>query len=135
VAAAAMPLTLIRAEVTQRDSATSAQLGMQIARLSAAQTVTIAVLGTSILKQDPGDANTVAQLGTSLSGTVGTTAGTLGEVPLEEGWNTLQGFFWTPIPEERITVPGGGIVVLQPTGTVPAGVYNAVLVFAEGVTG
>lgn len=135
VAAAAMPITIIRAQVTQRDSATSAQLGWQLARLSAAATVTIAVLGTDILKADPGDANSVVQLGTSLTGYSASTAGTQGEIPFAEGWNTLSGAYWTALPEERITVPGGGIFGLFLTGTVPAGVYEAVIVYAEGITG
>lgn len=134
-AAAALPLTIMRAWITQRDSATSAQLGAQIARKTAAATVTAGVLGTNIFKLDPGDANSAVQLGTALTGHTATTAGTDGEIPVDEGWNTLSGFFWTPIPEERITVPGGGLIALKLTGTVPAGVYSCGIVFAEGLSG
>lgn len=130
-----MPLTLIRAWITQRDSATSAQLGVQLARMSAAATVTAAVLGTNVLKADPADANSAVQLGTALTGHTATTAGTQGEIPLAEGFNTLNGWFWTPVPEERITVPAAGLIALTLHGTVPAGVYESGIVFAEGVTG
>lgn len=124
----------MRAQVTQRDSATSAQLGAQLCRMSAAATVTAAV-AADFVKQDTGDAAISAQLGTSLSGYSASTAGTQGDVDHEEGWNTLNGFFWTPVPEERITIPGGGIFALFLTGTVPSGVYIAELVLAESVTG
>lgn len=132
-AGATMPLTLIDAQITQRDSATSAQLGAQIARMSAAATVTAAALGTHITKADPADSNPAVQLGTALSGHTATTAGTQGDVPVEEGWNTLNGFFYVPVPEKRITIPAAGIIALFLTGTVPAGVYVALMNFSEGI--
>lgn len=134
-AGAAMPFTLIDAQVTQRDSATGAQLGVQIARLSAAQTVTAAVLGTHIFKNDPADANPALQLGTALTGITGTTAGTLTDIPVDEGWYTLSGDFVVPIPEKRLTVPSAGLIALILTGTVPAGVFTALMTIAEGITG
>lgn len=134
VPAAAIPLVVMRAQVTQNGSATSAQLGAQLCRMSAAATVTAAVAG-DFVKLDPGDAAISAQVGTSLSGYNASTAGTQGDILHEEGWNTLNGFFWTPVPEERITIPGGGIFALFLQGTVPAGTYICELVLAESLTG
>jgi hypothetical protein len=134
-AGAAMPLTLIDGQITQRDSASSAQLGVQLARMTAAATVTAGVLATNVPRMDPADSQPAIQLGTALSGTTATTAGTQGDLLIEEGWNTLNGWFYVPVPEKRITIPSAGIVALFLTGTVPAGVYQAMLSFAEGVTG
>src|SRR6476469_4979990 len=135
LAGTAMPFTILGAKVTQRDSATGAELGVQIIRLSAAQTVTLGVIGTHIFKADPADANPALQLSTSGTGVVGTTAGTPTDIPFEEGWYTLSGDFYVPIPESRLTVPAAGLVALQLVGTVPAGVYTATLEIAEGMSG
>lgn len=135
LAGATQPLVLIDAQITQRDSATSAQLGVQLARMSAAATVTAMVLATHIPRMSLGDSQPLVQLGTSGTGHTGSTAGTQSDLLLEEGWNTLSGWFYMPVPEKRITVPAAGLVALILTGTVPAGVYTAAITFAEDITG
>jgi predicted secreted protein len=62
------------------------------------------------------------------------TAGTDGEIIVEEGSNILNGWYYEPQPELRPTVPGGGIIALKLataiTGTVQVGIQ-----FAEGLSG
>lgn len=135
LAGATQPVVLIDAQITQRDSATSAQLGVQLARLSAAATVTAGVLATNVPRMSLGDSQPAVQLSTSGTGHTATTAGTQSEILVEEGFNTLNGWFYVPVPEKRITIPAAGLVALFLTGTVPAGVYTAMLSFAEDITG
>lgn len=134
VAGAAMPIIIMKVWVTQRLSATSTQVGVQLRRKTAAATVTAAVLNTDIRRLDPGDSGSVVQLGTALSGYTATAEGTDGEILAEEGFNILNGWYYEPQPELRPTVPGGGIVALKLpsaiTGTVQFGI-----VYAEGLSG
>lgn len=135
LAGATQPLVIIDAQITQRDSATSAQLGVQLARMSAAATVTAMVLATHIPRMSLGDSQPAVQLSTSGTGHTASTAGTQSDLLLEEGWNTLNGWFYMPVPEKRITIPSAGLVGLFLTGTVPAGQYIAMITFAEDITG
>jgi hypothetical protein len=131
-AGTAMPFVVIRAWVTQRSSVTSTQIGAEVVRKTAAATVTAAV-AADFKKVDPGDAAASVQLGAALSGHTATVEGTDGDAMDIQGVNILNGYYYTPVPEERETVPGGGLVALKLLTAPPAGTYQAGLVIREGV--
>jgi hypothetical protein len=131
VAAAAMPIRLLSASVTQSSSTTSAQIDVKLLRKTAAATVTAAALNTDIRRYDPGDAGSVVQLGTSLTGYLATAEGTDGEVWDEQGINVLNGYYWEPQPERTGNTPGAGIVALK-LGTAFTGTLIAEISFQEG---
>lgn len=132
-AGAAMPITLMKATVSQRNSITSTAFGAYVVRKSAAATVTAAV-AADIRKLDPGDSASVVQLGTALTGYAATVEGTDGDILWREGDNILNGYYQEPQPELRITVPGGGIVGLKLSQSL-TGIFSCKFVFAEGMSG
>jgi hypothetical protein len=131
VAAAAMPIRLLSASVTQSSSTTSAQIDVKLLRKTAAATVTAAALNTDIRRYDQGDAGSVVQLGTALSGFLATAEGTDGEVLDEQGVNVLNGYYWEPQPERTANTAGGGIVALK-LGTAFTGTLVAEISYQEG---
>ena len=131
VPAAAIPVRVLQASVTQSSSTTSTQLEAKLLRKTAAATVTAAVANTDIRRLDPGDAATTAQLGTALSGYLATVEGTDGEILDDQGTNTLNGYYFEPQPERTPTVPGGGIIALK-LGASFTGTVIAQLTVAEG---
>jgi hypothetical protein len=124
-AGTAMPFQIIRAWVTQRTSTTSTQIGATVVRKTAAATVTAAVIA-DIKRTDPADATASVQLGTALSGYLATAEGTDGDQMDIQGVNILNGYYYTPLPEERERVAGGGLIAVKLltaiTGTVQAGI-------------
>lgn len=113
VPAAAIPVRVLQASVTQSSSTTSTQIEAKLLRKTAAATVTAAVANTDIRRLDPGDAATSAQLGTALSGYLATAEGTDGEILDDQGTNILNGYYFEPQPERAPTVPGSGIVAIK----------------------
>lgn len=104
---------IIRASLTQYGSTTSVQETISIVRKSVAATVTAAIAGTTLLFRDPNQATASLSLGTSATGVTGASEGTDGDVPLQEGFNVLNGWLYIPVPEERLYVPPGGIIALK----------------------
>lgn len=104
-APATKSVIITRAWVSQGSNTTSAQQRIQILRKSAAGTN----VGTATaVPTDAGD--------TAFGGTVRalcTVLGTLGVIPITDSFNWQNGWLWLPVPEERIVVPGGGIVGLH----------------------
>jgi hypothetical protein len=133
-AGTSMPLTIMRAKVTQRTSQTSTAVGAYLVRKTAAATVTAAVAG-DLRKKDPGDAATSVQLGTALTGYAASAEGTDGDIIEREGFNILNGWYYEPQPELRDTVPAGGIIGLKFSAAPPNGTYSVTIAFAEGITG
>lgn len=108
-AGATTPLELIRAQLSQRGSTTSAQERIAIVRKTVAATVTT----FTPLLLDPGDTAAQAVGGASATGTQASGEGTDGDFLVDEGFNVLNGWLWLPTPEERIWVPATGIIALK----------------------
>lgn len=95
---------VLRAWVTQTNSEVSTQEEVEMIRKSAAGT------GTSATPA-PTDGSDTAFGG---SARVNCTAeGTTGTRVWREGMNILSGWLYQPVPEERIVVPGSGILALR----------------------
>lgn len=98
-------IEIIRVWVTQASSTTSAQTSIQILR----KTVTAA--GLTVLTP------TQLTTGDTASGVTGghtaTGEGTDGEILHREGFNILNGCIYLPLPEERPTIPPGGMVAIK----------------------
>lgn len=103
---------IMRAELSQGSTPTSAQLAGALLRKTAAATVTLGVAGTTVLKQNPINPTTDASLGTSATGITASAEGTNGEIFAQAGFNDLNGWVWLPAQEERMAVPQAGIVGL-----------------------
>jgi hypothetical protein len=131
-AGTAMPLVVIRAWFTETGITAAGQIAAEVVRKTAAATVTAAVSG-DLKKVDPGDAAASVQLGTALSGYTGTAEGTDGDAMDIQGFDIRNGYYYTPVPEERETVPGGGIIALKLLSAPANGTYYAGIVFREGV--
>lgn len=119
---------LLRAWCSQSGSTTSAQQRIQICRKSAAATVTSftpLVLGGS--EQAAKSVGSTTGTGTNASG-----EGTDTDVIYADAFNVLNGWLWVPTPEERITVPAGGIIGLKfPAAPGSALTIEAGMIFAE----
>jgi len=94
-----------RAWVAQSSNTTSAQQRAQILRRSTASTN----VGTALT--NPLDAGDTAFGGTARA--LATVLGTAGAVLYADAFNWSNGWLWLPVPEERIIVPGGGILSLH----------------------
>lgn len=130
-AAAAISFEIIRVWVNQSTSTTSGQTAIQIVRKAAAATVTAAVIATNIRPLDPDDAASQVQVGTTATGFTATAEGTDGDIMVEEGFNILNGYLYLPLPEERITVKGGGLIAIKFPSAPPAATYKIGVMFAE----
>lgn len=97
---------LLRLEVSQTASTTSAMVRLQILRKSAAATVT----SYTPLLLDPGDGAAKSVGGTSATGITASGEGTDGDILKSATFNALSGYLWVPVPEERIIVPAAGII-------------------------
>lgn len=127
IKAATKQLEIIRVEVTQTSSTTSAQTQVQLLRLSSTCTVT----SFTPLLMDPAFAAATAVGGTSATGVNATAEGTAGDVLFRSGFNILNGFLWLPVPEERIKVPVGGFFGVKMPDAVTSGTYNVNVIFGE----
>lgn len=104
---------ILRAWVTQSSSTTSAQESIALLRKSAAATVTTAVLGTHLFKHDTDGPDPDLSLGTSATGFTASGEGTDDDEIWSQGFNTLIGALYLPVPEERIYIPPGGIIAMK----------------------
>jgi len=126
-AGASRPLKILRAWVTQSDSTTSTQTGIQLLRKTAAATVT----SYTPLLMRPNDPVANAAGSTSGTGITATAEGTDGDILIEEGFNILNGWLYLPIPEERIIVPVNGIIGLKFPVAPGSALYKAGIIFGE----
>lgn len=126
-AGAGGPLEILRAHVSQGLSETSTMEQINIVRKSAAATVTSA----TPLKFNPADQASLAVGGTAATGTQASAEGTDSDILISEGFNILNGWTWLPTPEERIFVPGGGIIALKFPVAPASFTVRAYIVFRE----
>jgi hypothetical protein len=110
VAAAAVPLQIIRAVIGQTSSTTSTQQPVQINRKSAAATVTAFTPNKNGPATDPA-ASAVG--GTSATGTNASAEGTDTTLLVQDVFNYLNGWLFLPTPKEYKFVDGGGIAGLK----------------------
>jgi hypothetical protein len=119
---------LLRVSVSQSGSTSSTMQRIQINRKSAAATVT----SFTSLAMRNGDSAADAVGGTSATGTNATVEGTDTNILIVDTFNILNGWLWVPVPEERITLPAGGIIGVKfPAAPGAALTVTASIVFAE----
>jgi len=117
---------IVRLEISQSLSTTSAQVRTQIVRKSAAATVT----SYTPLLMDGGDNAAKSVGGTAATGITASAEGTNTDILHSATWNALSGYLYLPVPEERIVIPAAGIIgVLFPAA--PTLTITAELVFEE----
>jgi len=126
-AGASSALELLRASITNTTVDASDSGSAEILRKTAAATVT----SFTPLLYDPSDQAAKAVGGTTATGHTATAEGTDGDILVDEGFNVLNGWLWLPTPEERITVPQGGIIALKSGTTITSATLKALMVFRE----
>jgi hypothetical protein len=127
IKAGAAALEVIRAVLTQGLSETSTQEQVQLLRKTAAATVT----SFTPRKTNPGNPSSLAVGGTAATGYTGSAEGTDGEVLIDEGFNILNGWLWTPVRPGEIWVPQGGIIAMKFPVAPASGTWRATLVARE----
>jgi hypothetical protein len=130
--AAGKPIQILRAWFSANNAAAPASAGVaiQLNRKSAAATV-VAAVAADIVKTNPSDGASTVQLGTALTGYTASAEGTDTDLLYRDAFNDLNGWLYLPIPEERITVTGGGFVGMKLLLAPPAGTYYAGVTFVE----
>jgi hypothetical protein len=122
-AAATKSVCLLRAWIAQTTNTTSAMQDVTITRKSGAGTNATAPIVNAV---DPDD----AAFGGTVRGLC-TTVGTLTTDQYPDGFNWANGWLWVPNVEDRIWVPGGGIIGIH-LPTAPAALtINMGLVIGE----
>jgi hypothetical protein len=104
-AAAAKSYILTRAWISQRSNTTSQQQSVQILRRTTVSTNVATPLSNPYDAGDSAFAGTVRGLATVLGGA--------GAVLYSDSFNWQNGWLWLPVPEERIFLPGAGILALH----------------------
>jgi hypothetical protein len=122
---------VLRAWCTQGGSAVSAQENICLIRKTAAATVNAASIGTNLYKHDPNGADPTVILSTSGTGFTASGEGTDGNDIYGSGFNTLIGFLYLPLPEERIYVPPSGIIALKFMNAPASKTWDAGITFKE----
>jgi len=120
-------------KISQSGSIVSAMDSVSLVRMTAAATVTIGAVGTNIFDythNSSGGQTFRGTLSTSATGTVGTTAGTPGDVVHQMDFNVLAGYEWNAQPNMRIWVPLSGIIGVR-CDAVVALTYNVTMVVRE----
>lgn len=110
---------ITRATLSQQGNTTSAQQAVQLLRQSTAGTNATSPVAT------PADAGDTAYNGTVRG--LCTTLGTAGVILYPDSFNWQNGWLYLPVPEERYTVTGAGIVALKVPVAPPAQTVNAIL--------
>ncbi len=129
LAAAAVPLQIIRVTLAQSSSTTSTQLSVQINRKSAAATVTT----FTPLKNGPAtDPAASAVGGSSATGTNASGEGTDTNILRQDVFNYLNGWMFLPTPKEYLFVDPAGFIGLKlPVAPGSSVTVTADLVFEE----
>lgn len=118
-AGATKAVIITRATLSQQGNTTSAQQAVQLLRQSTAGTNSTSPVAT------PADAGDSAYNGTVRG--LCTTLGTAGVILYPDSFNWQNGWLYLPVPEERYTVTGAGIVALKVPVAPPAQTVNAIL--------
>lgn len=126
-AGATSPLEIISVRVTQNTSTASAWQRIQLIRKTAAATVTSF---TPILMRT-GDIAANAVGGAAATGVTATVEGTDGNIVVEDNFNLLSGWYYTPAVEERPLVAAGGIIGLKFPAAPASNTYTAMVTFRE----
>ncbi|MES1993141.1 MAG: hypothetical protein V4457_05945 [Pseudomonadota bacterium] len=125
------PIEIMRASLTQSSITTSGQCLGGLIRKSAAATVTIAVAGTNLKKLNPAAPTADASLGTAATGFTASAEGSDSDLTTQRGFNTLNGWEYLPIPEERMMVPQAGICGLKFLSSPTSATWVAEIAFRE----
>lgn len=112
-------LIITRCTLSQQGNTTSAQQAVQILRQSTAGTNVVSPIAS------PADAGDTAYNGTVRG--MCTTLGTAGAILYPDSFNWQNGWLYLPVPEERFTVTGAGIVALKVPVAPPAQTANAII--------
>lgn len=123
-AGATVPLQLLRAEIGQSGSTTSAMQRVQVLRKSAAATVTSF---TPLKKGPTTDPSASAAGGTSATGTNASGEGTDGDILYGGAFNVLNGWLYLPTPKEYDFVDAASFIGLK----FPAAPGGALTITAE----
>ena len=110
-------MIITRASLSQQGNTTSAQQAVQVLRQSTAGTNVTTPNNNPL---DPDD----AAAGYTVRGLC-TTLGTAGAILYPDSFNWQNGWLLLPVPEERISVVGAGIVALKVPVAPPAQTINA----------
>lgn len=111
-----MTLEIIRAWVMQSTSTTSAQTDIILVRKSATASAGSTATPVKLEVGDPAPTFTAM----SAAGTNGTDT----DIVYGEGFNILNGWLYSPVPEERIIVPPSGMLALKFPSTPPSATYR-----------
>lgn len=126
-AGAAKGLEIMRAHVTQSTVTASTMARIQLLRKTLAATVT----SFTPLKLDPDAVAAAAVGGTAATGITATVEGTDGDILHTAAFNMVSGWLYSPIPEERIIVPAGGIIALKFPAAPTSATWDAQIKFRE----
>jgi len=127
VAGATTAIEILRASVTNTSVEASDTGEIILVRKTAAATVTSATPLLLVGIQAAADAIG----GAALTGTNASGEGTDGDILIREGFNVLSGMLYLPIPEERIIIPGAGIIGLKSNITLASVDLAAIIIFKE----
>lgn len=116
-AARSMCVTHVVIKPAQATLVTDAGARCRIGYKSATATGLTSVAATTFVALQQSDADSGITVGHTATG-----EGTDGDF-FEIGWRSVEGLDWFPTPEEYISVPGGGIVMIKHNVAPPAGVY------------
>ena len=119
-------LDIIRIELTQSSSTTSAQTVVTLQRRTTASTLPTTVTPAPLSNNDAA-AITASTIG------IATATGTAGTLLFRWGFNVLNGLLYVPVPEERPAVPPSSWITLQFPNTPPAVTWEGHIVFQENV--
>jgi hypothetical protein len=129
LAASAVPLQIIRAEIGQTSSTTSTQQSVQLNRKSAVATVTSF---TPILNGPTTDPAASAVGGTAATGTNASAEGTDTTIVRQGVFNYLNGWLFLPTPKEYPFVNPAGIIGLKlPVAPGSSTTFTADILFEE----
>ena len=129
IKAISCPLELLRATLTQHLSITSAMAQIAILRKTAAATVT----SFTPLKYNSNDPTALAAGGTAATGITATAEGTDGDVLVEEAFNVLNPWIWTPVDDRIVVDPTTtpAFLALKFTVAPASATWTARMVFRE----
>lgn len=110
---------ITRSTLSQQGNTTSAQQAVQILRQSTAGTNVTSPVASPMDEGDAAYTGTVRGLCTTL--------GTAGVILYPDSFNWQNGWLYLPVPEERYTVTGAGIVALKVPVAPPAQTVNSIM--------
>lgn len=112
-----MVVTRITIKPAQAALVTDAGARVRVGYKTATATGLTSVAATTFVALQQSDADSGITCGHTA-----TAEGTDGDF-WEDGWRSLDGFDWFPTPEEYLSVPGAGIIMVKHNVAPPAGVY------------